>query len=894
MPDEQLDKLIRGSGGGGCFPKGTKVWTPSGPIPIEKLKPGSQVLSYSSSGQIEEDIVDSISTHRDQIIWEIHYWDGSVKVTPNHLFYIDDLNAFKYAGHLKVDDMLLDKFKLIRPVESFTYPQEKATVHNLRVRKNHTYLVGDYGIVVHNGGGGKSGGSPSEQGNAALSRSTIKIVELISEGPIQGFVGLGDPRNNIFLDDTPVRNDDGSLNFSNYVYGWRPGTPNQTYMRGYADEIGSETSVGNDVTEPFPVTRKIVNNQIDAIRVRLGYQLQEFQDDGDITGASVTVAIKIKEGNGAFITRFSNTFNARFETLTEYDYYFTVDNQGGNVDEFTVRVEANAPLDADSKIQKVVRWQSYTEVIEQKLSYPWSSVVGQQFAAEQFSSVPSRSYFIGGILCRIPSNAVVNPNGSLTFSGTWDMTLYTPGEATADPIWQLVELLSNPRFGLGNRITASDTSLADIYQISVHNNEVIPDGFGGAERRYQCNTVMQSTEDAHDQIQLLLNSCNAHYYWGGDRLYFWQDRPGDSIAQVTNADVVNGQFKYSSTDIRSRYSICNVVWNDPDDKFRRAVEPVSVPEAIERYGRREIDFTAPGCTSRGRAVRAGLRRIYTDLYETETVSFTMRLFGIKFRPGHIIDIYDWKKPNQQYAGIVLSGTTSQVNLDIPIILPAGSTYNLKLNLVINGEIVLESRAIADSPGTYSTLNVTTPFSSAPIPGATWSVDVIAPKQFRVRGMQADSDNPAIVEIVAGEYYDQKQNLIENGVALQQLESPISIPTVVPTVAAVSMVEVTINNQLSLDVTWPEPTDENGNRDLFVGSYQFQYKRGINGVWSSTQTITSNSTRIENIVDGVYYARVATVYISGATSNWKESAGYILTDANLYANFRRPKSAVFAF
>ena len=474
------------------------------------------------------------------------------------------------------------------------------------------------------------------------------------------------------------------------------------------------------------------------------------------------------------------------------------------------------------------------------------------------------------------------------------MALYRPQQAVSDPAWQLLELLTNERFGLGNRISIDQISLASLYEISLHNNQIVPNGFGGTERRYLCNTVMQSTEDAHDQIQLLLNACNAHYYWGGDKIYFWQDRPGSPVSQVTNANVVNGVFQYSSTDIRSRNSLCNVVWNDPDDRYTRAVEPVDIVEAIDRYGIRQIDFTAPGCTSRGQAVRAGRRRIYTDLHETETVTFSMAIFGIKYRPGDIIEVFDWKRPNQRYAGLVLSGTTTDINIDAPVILPAGATFNLQLTLPVGGNLVLEQRAIANSPGTHQAISVTTPFTTAPVPGATWSINVITPQEFRVLGMRSNTTDESIVEIVAGQYFDQKQNLIENGFAIEPITPPITVPSVVPSPSSVSLRDVTITDMLALEINWVEPVDANGNRDLFISSYQYQYRRGANSTWSETRTVTTNNARIEGLIEGVYFARVATIYLNGNASIWRESPAFLINNSNLYFNFRRPQSAISIF
>ena len=197
---------------------------------------------------------------------------------------------------------------------------------------------------------------------------------------------------------------------------------------------------------------------------------------------------------------------------------------------------------------------------------------------------------------------------------------------------------------------------------------------------------------------------------------------------------------------------------------------------------------------------------------------------------------------------------------------------------------------------YTTLfrSVTAPFSVAPVSGGVWSINIIASKEFRVLGMRAKTDDESIIEIVAGEYFDQKQNLIENGFALEEIIPPITIPTVVPTPEIVSLRDITISTTLTLEISWTEPTDSNGNRDLFVSSYQYQYRRGVNGTWSDTRTVTATNARIEGLIEGTYFARVATVYLTGNVSVWKESQPFLVTDINLYLNYRRPKSAITIF
>ena len=74
--------------------------------------------------------------------------------------------------------------------------------------------------------------------------ATTKILDLVCEGPIEGFpVKDADPGKFIYLDDVPIKNMDGTSNFSDYSYDsdsfvklsydYRLGTNSQNYISGF-------------------------------------------------------------------------------------------------------------------------------------------------------------------------------------------------------------------------------------------------------------------------------------------------------------------------------------------------------------------------------------------------------------------------------------------------------------------------------------------------------------------------------------------------------------------------------------------------------------------------------------------------------------------------------------
>ena len=127
---------------------------------------------------------------------------------------------------------------------------------------------------------------------------------------------------------------------------------------------------------------------------------------------------------------------------------------------------------------------SVTEVIDAKLRYPMSAVVGIKINASQFQSIPTRAYHVRGRIIRVPAN--YDPE-LRSYSGVWDGTFKLAW--TNNPAWVFHDLISNDRYGLGTRVPAGWLDKWGLYQIGRYCDEMVDDGFGGKEPRFTCNVI---------------------------------------------------------------------------------------------------------------------------------------------------------------------------------------------------------------------------------------------------------------------------------------------------------------------------------------------------------------------------------------------------------------------
>ena len=507
------------------------------------------------------------------------------------------------------------------------------------------------------GGGGKGGGggaqrTPVEEANTLRSKATTKVVDLISEGEVWG---LKDGLKSIYYDETPLQNANGSYNFKNIIVDARPGTPGQTYIDGFAAEVGLTIGAGsNQFTASQAWERQINDPNLDAVRVTVRIPVLTSQDTttGDLRGSVVDVKIEVRTSTGSYVTAVDQAIAGKCIAVYERSYRINLPKPATS---WYIRVSRTIG-DSTSTERRDTYVGNVAGLIDSKFSYPNSALIAHQFDAAVFGgAVPRRSYRVLGI--RVPLPNVYNPFTRLYSNSVWGGTFAGP-EWTNNPAWIYYDLLTNKRYGLGEYISSSQIAIYELFEIAKYcdaynarpwnaNNDYgpngkhgVPDGKGGFEPRFTFNGVINTRREAYQVLQSLAGAFRGMTYWGTGTVVPVQDRPGDVIHTVNQTNVKDGIFNYQSSGLKDRATICQVTFNDPDDFFRPAVETVEHPTALLTYGPRVREITAFGCTSRSEAHRLGKWSLDTDWNENELVNYSTGLDHILARPGQIAAIAD--------------------------------------------------------------------------------------------------------------------------------------------------------------------------------------------------------------------------------------------------------------
>jgi len=307
-------------------------------------------------------------------------------------------------------------------------------------------------IRGYGSGGSKKASKPKIDPDDLNSRQFARVMDLISEGEIEGFASpskeglsqdteayLNAAKKDIFLDNTPILKSTADsadpsradFNYRDIDFDFKVGTSNQTIMDVAREDVGSSNIISlnnlpvtnsNGKTsgaETGSVTKQIVDPTVDRVRITLNFpRLEKITDEGDQLGTKVKLRIQVQYNSGGFETVKDDTINGRTRDLYQKDYNIKLDKKLFNSQGHTADIRV-LRLTEDSDDQNKVNaffWNSYSELKLESNTFPNSAYTALRFDSKQFGSIPQRTFKIRGIKVRIPALSGAAAGTQATYS----------------------------------------------------------------------------------------------------------------------------------------------------------------------------------------------------------------------------------------------------------------------------------------------------------------------------------------------------------------------------------------------------------------------------------------------------------------------------------------------
>ncbi|MDM8771786.1 DUF1983 domain-containing protein [Enterobacter kobei] len=705
-------------------------------------------------------------------------------------------------------------------------------------------------------GGSNQTRTPVEAPDSIQSIATAKVLIALGEGEFAG----GLDGKNIFLGDsssyTPLQNADGSYNFNNVKYEFRSGTQDQDYIQGFPG-IENELQVSYELKQAVPYVRAVSNTQLSALRIRLGWPTLLLQkNNGDKVGTRVEYAIDLSVDGGPYETVVNGAVDDKTTSLYERSHRVNLPKASTG---WQLRVRRITPDSTSVNIVDTMRVVAVTEIIDAKLRYVNTALLYVEFDAKQFpNGIPQVVCNPKGRIIRVPDT--YDPE-TRTYSGTWEGVFKWAW--TDNPAWIYYDIILNERFGLGQRIDATQIDKWELYRIAQYCDQLVPDGKGGSgtEPRFRCNVYIQDRNDAWTVLRDLAGIFRGMTYWGDNKMYVLADMPRDVWHIYNHASVVEGKFTFADPSETTRNTAALVNWSDPANHYKDTPEPVYDNDLAMRFDYRQLEMTAIGCTRQSEANRRGRWALLTNGIG-EVVTFST---GMDVPPvGEVIGV-----AANELAGRTIGGRVSAVNgrsitLDRAADVKAGN--RLFLNLPSG---TAQARTVQAVNG--NTVTVTTPYSETPEAECNWGVDSddLFIALFRVTGTRDNNDGT--FEVTGTTYNPDIYSAVDTGARLD--ERPVSvIPPGVQAPPGDIVVDSysTVNQNIAITtmrVAW----------DSVQGAvaYEAEWRRD-SGNWISVPRTSSLGFEVQGIYSGRYLVRVRAVNASDVSSVWATSSEVNLT------------------
>lgn len=705
-------------------------------------------------------------------------------------------------------------------------------------------------MITGSKGGSSKPHTPVEMEDNLISINRIKILLAVSDGEVDPDFSLKD----LYFDDVPVMNQDGSLNFQNVKAEFRPGTQTQDYIQGFTD-TASEITVARDLTAATPYIISVTNKNLSAIRIKIlmprGFTRE---DNGDLTGVRVEYAVDMAIDGAEYNEVLHDVIEGK--TMSGYDRSRRIDLPAFNE---RVLLRVRRLTDSTSaRVTDLIKMQSYAEVVDAKFRYPLTGLVYVEFDSELFpNALPNISIKKKWKIINVPSN--YDPI-SRTYSGSWDGTWKKAW--SNNPAFVLYDLITNQRYGLDQRELGIALDKWSIYECAQYCDQMVPDGKGGTEPRYLCDVVIQSQVEAYQLVRDICSIFRGMSFWNGESLSIVIDKPRDASYIFTNDNVVNGEFTYTFASEKSMYTQCNVTFDDEQNMYQQDVEGVFETEAALRFGYNSTSITAIGCTRRSEANRRGRWILKTNVKST-TVNFATGLEGMIPTVGDVIVVSDnfWSSA----LTLNLSGRLMEVN-GLQVFTPFKVDARAGDRILVNkpdGKPVGRTIARVSDDGKTITLNTTFGFDVQPDTIFAIERTDIAQQRYVVTGItKGDGDEEFTYNITAVEYDPNKYDEIDYGVNIDDRPTSIVQPDILP---APQNVKIESYSRVvqgasveTMHVSW--------DKVEYASLYEMQWRKD-NGNWNNTPRTANKETEVEGIYAGNYHVRVRSVAANGSASGW---------------------------
>jgi predicted phage tail protein len=314
---------------------------------------------------------------------------------------------------------------------------------------------------------------------------------------------------------------------------------------------------------------------------------------------------------------------------------------------YEVRVRrTNAETETDKQRDKVV-WSDYTEIVNDKVAYRNTALVGLKIKlTDQLSSLPNVTYLNQGRVIKY-----------------WTGSGWKDGPSN-NPAWVVYDMLTSTRYGAGIEANRIDIDRWKEWGDYCDSAGLTFDG------------VLDASQSLWDAMQHVFRAGHARMLRIGTKYAVAIEQPTSPTMMFAVGNIIKGSFNQSWSGIENRANEVEVNYFDKEDNYKQHTIKVYDSTVSPNAKQTTANFTLYGITDAQRATKEGIFQLKLNKYVQSTCSFEAPIEAIACTVGDTI-LVQHDQPAWSYGGRLESGsTTTSIKLDRPVTLVAGPTYKL--------------------------------------------------------------------------------------------------------------------------------------------------------------------------------------------------------------------------
>ena len=561
------------------------------------------------------------------------------------------------------------------------------------------------------------------------------------------------------LNDQPIEN------FTGVTIESRLGYSSQTTMNNFGDTV-TEYALQTEIKSSASYTYTTIGDEYNAIEVEVGFPngLYHANDSGGLDGYSVEFKIEYRK-NGTYgdwipLTKSpNNSLHIDSETYGTWmaGYYVPKYADGGAKVFYVVASGGDhyygEQYDSKSTWVQLALGQEYTTSLKSSVvaSYNKNQAIRYPFKTDAIDisrydirvtklTTDSTDVRYGDDLYltavreilyddfQYPGEALVGIRAfaSSSLSGSFSFSCRTHGryvrvydgynwtvEPSSNPAWICFDILTQPIFDNNLNVTeyqAHDPAYFDIDRFlewAEHCDDLVPDGNGGTEPRITYNGSFDSTQTMWDAAISVAKIGRATPYWRGNTITVAVDKASVPVALISVGNIGIDSFDEVFLDMSSRANTIEADFLNFDKDLERDKLTVINMESPSEWGTASLPLQ--GIIKPSEAYRHCMYNLATTQLLERVVNINMDIDSIAFTLGDVINVQH-DVPMWGEGGRIVSATSDSVTLDKEVTIDSGQTYSVMVRLKDNTVV---TRTVNVAPGTYSTLQLVTPFTDIP-------------------------------------------------------------------------------------------------------------------------------------------------------------------------------------